>query len=115
MITYSSGNHAQGVAYAARALGGEGRHRDAGECAAGEAGGDRGAGRGDCDRRAGELGAQGKGGGAGRRARLRGGSAVRRSGDHRRAGDLRAGDCGAAWPGGDRSAGAVAGARAEGC
>ncbi len=32
VITYSSGNHAQGVAYAAREVGGQGRHRDALEC-----------------------------------------------------------------------------------
>ena len=32
VITYSSGNHAQGVAYGGAGAGGEGRDRDAGQC-----------------------------------------------------------------------------------
>ena len=45
VVAFSSGNHAQGVALAARLLGHAGDDRDAGRCAGGEAGGDARAGR----------------------------------------------------------------------
>ncbi len=57
VITYSSGNHGQGVAYAARAFGVPRHHRHARECACDQARGDNGARRPDCRRRTRQLGA----------------------------------------------------------
>ena len=48
VITYSSGNHAQGGCVCGPGVGSKGGDCDAFECSAGEAGGDAGAGGGDC-------------------------------------------------------------------
>jgi len=97
VITYSSGNHAQGVAYAARALGARAvivmpenapAIKARGHACAGRGGGAGGAGKLRAEAKAEEL------------ARAHGYtiySAIRRCGDHCRAGNVRAGDSGAAW------------------
>ena len=93
VITYSSGNHAQGVAYAARALGAKAVIVMPSQCAAGESKGHPGVGSGDRHRRPSQRGAQSQGRRAGRRIRLRRHSPLRRSRHYCRAGKLRVGDC----------------------
>ena len=92
VITYSSGNHAQAVAYRGARGRCESRHRHAFERPGHQARCHSGAGCGGrrCGRRL--QRAPGHGRETGPRARLRGRAALRRRADHRRPGHLRPGD-----------------------
>ena len=92
VVAHSSGNHAQGVAFAARALGVKATIVMPSTAPQGEAGRDTRAGSGDSVGGAGQRRSHQKSRGTGKRTRVGSGAAVQRRENHRRAGDNRAGN-----------------------